>query len=83
MSSCTHTGPPEVIVKAEVWLREQGIDDNRWSGLVVRHAENTPGGMWESVIIDIERRGDEWIVTNIDRRKVPVDGAEGLSLLQR
>ena len=46
----------------------------------IRHAENTPGGRWESVVIDIERRGEEWWVTEIDRRADALpDEALGLS----
>ena len=71
------------MAKAEVWLREQNIPDEKWPGLVIRHAENTPGAMWESIIIEIERRGPEWIVTKIDRRREPFDGQEGLSVVNR
>jgi len=54
---------------AEVWLRERGIPPERWSGMRVRHAENTPNAQgWKSVVIEIERRDGQWIVTNIDRR---------------
>ncbi len=60
------------MAKAEAWLRERGIPDERWTGMKVRHAENTPGGPWSSVVIDIERRGGEWIVTQIDRRFEPL-----------
>jgi len=48
----------------------------------IRHAENTPGQRWSSVVIDIERRGEEWIVTQIDRRNESLPaGAVGLSTL--
>ena len=47
-----------------------------------RHGENTPGGRWESVVIEIERRGDEWWVTEIDRRGEALpESALGLSQL--
>ncbi|HUP48203.1 MAG TPA: hypothetical protein VNA04_05365 [Thermoanaerobaculia bacterium] len=81
MSSCTHTNPPEVMTMAEIWLREQGLPEDGWPGLTVRHAENTPGGMWQSVVIEIERRGDQWIVTKIDRRDRPLEDQAGLSLV--
>jgi hypothetical protein len=69
---CSHLGPPEVFQKAEEWLRDRGIPEPRWSGIRIAHAENTPGGEWASVVIEIERRGAEWWVTNIDRRNQPV-----------
>jgi hypothetical protein len=81
MANCAHKDPPEIMAMAEAWLRDQGITDDRWPGIKVRHAENTPGAMWESVVIDIERRGDQWIVTRLDRNRTPVEGALGLQIL--
>ena len=81
MAGCQHTGPPEVMAKAEAWLRSQGLSSDEWQGVKIRHAENTPGTMWESVVIEIERRGDEWIVTKLDRNAQPLSEAEGLSFV--
>jgi len=81
MPNCAHSDPPDVMKKAEEWLIDRGIAQESWPGMVVRHAENTPGAMWESVVIDIERRGSEWIVTKIDRRPDPLDGPAGLSVV--
>ena len=81
---CAHSDPPDIMAKAESWLRERGISDERWAGMKVRHAENTPGGPWVSVIIDIERRNGEWIVTQIDRRFEALAADQvGLSILNR
>ena len=82
-SGCTHLGPLEVMTLAEAWLRDRGIGEDHWSGLKVRHGENTPGAMWESVVIDIERRGSEWIVTKLDRNREPLDGQPGLTLVEQ
>lgn len=81
MSGCSHKNPPEIIAEAETWLRAQGITPDRWSGLKVRHAESTPGSMWESVVVEIEHRGAAWIVTKLDRNRTPLDEAEGLKLV--
>jgi hypothetical protein len=79
---CSHTDPPDIMRKAEDWLRVRGIPEDRWSGMKIRHAENTPGQRWSSVVIDIERRGAEWIVTQIDRRsEILPPGAAELSAL--
>jgi len=68
--ACDHTDPPVVMERAEAWLRERGIPQEKWSGLRIRHAENTPNAKgWNSVVIEIERRNGEWIVTDIDRRQ--------------
>ena len=80
--SCDHKGPIEIMAMAEEWLREQGVAQDRWPGITVRHAENTPGGMWASVVIDIERRGDQWIVTKLDRNKEQLSEPEGLRRLR-
>lgn len=81
MSSCAHKNPPEIITAAESWLRDQGIPPERWAGLKVRHSENTPGTMWESVVIEIERRGADWVVTRLDRNRTPLDEPGGLKLV--
>ena len=82
MDGCSHKGPPEIIAEAEVWLREQGIAPDRWAGLRVRHGENTPGGMWESVVVEIERRGTEWVVTRLDRNRKALEEPAGLTLVR-
>ena len=69
---CDHRGGPEVIEMAEKHLREQGLPSDRWSGLRFRWSENLDGGMWASVVLEIERRGDQWIVTRLDRNREPV-----------
>lgn len=75
---CDHLGPPDVIDLAERDLRERGLAD--WAGAAYRHGENTPGGMWASVVIEVERRGEEWIVTRLDRNRQPLpDGEVGLA----
>lgn len=64
---CDHLGPPEIIELTERTLRERNVQPGEWSGLRVRHGENLVDAMWASVVIEIERRGDEWIVTKLDR----------------
>ena len=67
---------------AEAWLRERGVPQEKWNGLKFRHSENTPGERWGSVVIDIERRGAEWIVTRLDRNTdVVAADASGLSAI--
>ena len=80
--ACAHADPPDVFKRAEEWLAQRGVPQEQWPGMRIRHAENTPGGRWESVVIDIERRGDEWWVIGMDRREAALDGdAVGLSAL--
>ena len=66
---CEHNGPIEVIAMAEQWLRDHHIDESQWPGALFRWSENVSGGMWASVVIEVERRGEEWIVTRLDRSK--------------
>jgi hypothetical protein len=70
---CDHKGGPELIEMADAHLRERGIDAA--PGMRFRWSENLDGGMWASVIIEIERRGDQWIVTRLDRRAEPLERA--------
>ncbi len=81
MANCAHSDPPDIMLRAEEWLNGRGVGKESWPGMTVRHAENTPGGRWESVVIDIERRGSEWIVTKIDRRPAPLDSSAGFSVV--
>ncbi|MDQ3282666.1 MAG: hypothetical protein M3Q69_14790 [Acidobacteriota bacterium] len=67
--SCDHKGGPELIEMAEEHLRTSGIPEERWAGLRFRWSENLDGGMWASVIVEIERRGENWIVTRLDRSR--------------
>lgn len=84
--ACDHLQPQDIMSMAEEWLRERGIGRERWDGAHVYHGENTPDGMWAAVIMEFERRGDEWIVTRLDRNRQPLAADEcGLrvSLLSR
>ena len=67
---CDHNGGPEVIEMAEAFLRDSNAAPA--PGMKFRWSENLDGGMWASVIVEIERRGEQWIVTRIDRRAEPV-----------
>lgn len=70
--ACDHKGGPELIEMAEADLVARGIDAAHWSGLRFRWSENLDGGMWASVIVEIERRAEQWIITRIDRRAQPL-----------
>ena len=70
---CDHKGGPELIEMAEAHLRANGIDVAQWAGRRFRWAENLDGGMWASVIVEVQRRGEQWIVTRLDRRAEPLD----------
>jgi hypothetical protein len=67
--ACDHKGGPELIEMAEEFLRGGNVDLARWPGLRFRWSENLDGGMWASVTVEIERRGEQWIVTRLDRNK--------------
>lgn len=73
--SCNHKGGPELIEMAEAYLRERQVPSDAWNGLKFRWAENVDG-MWASVIVEAERRGDQWVVTRLDRRKESLDPGE-------
>jgi hypothetical protein len=71
--SCDHKGGPELIEMAEEHLRQHNVDVAQWPGLRFRWAENLDGGMWASVVVEIERRGEQWIVMRLDRNRETVD----------
>lgn len=54
---------------AEDDLRARNVPPSEWAGLRFRWSENLSDSMWASVIVEIERRGEQWIVTRLDRRK--------------
>lgn len=78
--ACDHKGGPELIDMAEAHLRERGLAPA--PGMNFRWSENLEGGMWASVIVEIERRDDQWIVTRLDRRAEPV-AETGFAELER
>jgi hypothetical protein len=79
---CEHLGPTDVMHMAEGLLRERGVPEELWPGTSVIHGENTPGTMWAAIVTGLERRGANWIVTQLDRRKEPLaDGDVGLRVI--
>ena len=70
---CDHKGGPELIEMAEEHLRGAGTPSSSWNGLRFRWSENLDDSMWASVIVEVERRGEQWVITRLDRRKERVD----------
>ena len=70
---CDHIGGPELIEMAEQHLRERGVTSGQWPGLRFRWSENLTDSMWASVVVEVERRGEQWIVTRLDRNREPVE----------
>jgi len=64
---CEHVGPAELIEMVEHYLRDAHIEETQWPGRKFRWSENVEGGTWASVTLEVERRGDQWIVTRLDR----------------
>lgn len=58
---------------AETHLRERGIDANAWPGRRFRWSENLADSMWASVVVEVERRGDQWLVVRLDRNRERVE----------
>ena len=44
-------------------------------GSKFRYTQNLDDSMWTSVCIEIERRGEQWIVTRLDRSKLAAPAA--------
>ena len=59
---------------AEEHLRACG--EEAAPGMRFRWAENLDGSMWASVIVEIERRDEQWIVSRLDRRPEPLPDDE-------
>ncbi len=68
--ACDHIGPAELIDMAEAQLRERGVRPE--AGMCFRWSENPADGMWASIVTEIERRGEQWIVTRLDRNREPL-----------
>ena len=73
---CEHVGGPELIEMAEQQLRGLGVPQPAWSGRKFRYVENLTDGMWASVCVEIERRGDQWVITRLDRNREPAPHTE-------
>ena len=63
--ACDHIGPADLMAMAEAHLREQGLAAE--DSMRFRWSETPPGGMWASIVTEIERRDGQWIVTRLDR----------------
>jgi hypothetical protein len=70
---CDHKGPQDIISDAEELLASSGASPA--DGMKFRWAENHDG-YFASAITEIERRGDEWVVTRLDRSKEPLPEGE-------
>lgn len=67
---------------AEQHLRERGVDASHWPGTHFRWSENVASGTWAAVTLEVERRGEEWIVTRLDRfREALPEGETGFQVL--
>lgn len=66
---CDHVGGPELVEMAEDHLRTADVPSELWRGKRFRYTQNLDNGMWASVVVEIERRGDQWIVTRLDRSR--------------
>lgn len=71
--ACDHVGGPELIEMTEEHLRAAGVPEREWAGRRYRWSENLEASMWASVIVEIERRGDAWIVVRLDRNREQVE----------
>jgi hypothetical protein len=80
--ACDHVGGPELIEMAEEHLRSAGVPVKAWIGSKFRYTENLADGEWASVVVEVERRADRWIVTRLDRRtEVAPDAETGFLVL--
>lgn len=73
---CDHVGAPELIEMAEQHLKAQGVPESRWGAAQFRYGENLAEGMWKSVVLEIERRPEGWILTRLDRNRDPLPSDE-------
>ena len=71
---CDHIGPSELMAMAEAHLRERNVAPA--DGMRFRWSENPDGGMWASIVTEIERREGEWIVTRLDRNRQALPAGE-------
>ncbi|MEA2236749.1 MAG: hypothetical protein QOC81_1473 [Thermoanaerobaculia bacterium] len=72
--ACDHVGPAELIEMADAHLRERSVPPA--PGMRFRWSENPVDGMWASIVTEIERRGEQWIVTRLDRNREPLPADE-------
>ena len=74
---CDHTGPAELIEMAERWLRERDVPSDCWNGARFAWRENVAEpNYWTSVVVEVERRGGDWVVTRLDRSNDTIAGDE-------
>ena len=74
--ACEHVGGPELIEMAEEHLRSKRIPVGTWPGSKFRYTQNLDEGMWASVCVEVERNGEQWIVTRLDRSREKAPATE-------
>ncbi len=65
---------------AEEHLCARGVEPSQWPGLRFRWADNLADAMWASVVVEIERRDDQWIITRLDRNRDSLENTGFLPL---
>lgn len=61
---------------AQAYLTKAEIPVPDWDGCRFGFGQDVVSEVWKSVFLEVERRGSDWVVTKIDRRKTPLDQSE-------
>ncbi len=77
MGGCSHVGPSELVAMAEKYLGKYQVAAQAWSGCKFGYGDNVEMPTHRSVYVEIERRGQDWVVTRLDRRPEPYKDGEG------
>jgi hypothetical protein len=79
--ACTHFQPADLIALAEAHLHACGVAESEWEGKRFRWAGPIDSPPFTGLVMECKRKGDNWVLTKLDRRKDGVDG-EVLGLME-
>ncbi len=66
--ACTHTQPLDLFKMAQEHLTKKNIPEADWEGFQMGFTENLNSDLHKSVYMEVQRKNNQWVCTQIDRR---------------
>ena len=66
---CPHFQPADLVALAEKHLRASGVPESNWEGRRFHWGGNIDSPPFKSLVLQCARKGGDWAVTKLDRRK--------------
>ena len=74
--NCTHFQPADLIALAEADLKARGVPGDAWEGRRFHWAGPIDSPPFTGLVMECKRKGGDWVLTKLDRRKDGVTAEE-------